>query len=43
MPAGKMEDWKALGALPANEPPDLTKVGQIFAEYDLELLPPPGL
>lgn len=44
VPAGKMEDLlKALGALPANQPPDPAKVGQIFAEYDLELLPPPGL
>jgi quercetin dioxygenase-like cupin family protein len=44
VPAGQMEDLlKALGQLPANQPPDPTQVGKIFAEYNLELLPPPGL
>ena len=42
-PAGKMESLlSALGDLPANQPPDPAKVGQIFAEHDLTLLPPPG-
>jgi quercetin dioxygenase-like cupin family protein len=44
VPAGKMEDLlKALGTLPANQPPDPAQVGKIFAEHDIELLPPPGL
>jgi quercetin dioxygenase-like cupin family protein len=44
VPAGQMEDLlKALGALPANQPPDPAQVGKIFADHDLELLPPPGL
>lgn len=44
VPAGKMESLlTALGQLPANQPPDPAQVGQIFAEHDLELLPPPGL
>jgi quercetin dioxygenase-like cupin family protein len=44
IPAGKMESlFRALGALPANQPPDPARVGQIFAEHDLTLLPPPGL
>lgn len=43
VPAGKMESLlAALGQLPANQPPDPAKVGQIFAEHELELLPPPG-
>ena len=43
VPAGKMEDlFAALGELPADQPPDPAKVGQIFAEHDLTLLPPPG-
>lgn len=44
IPAGKMEAlFRALGALPANQPPNPTEVGRIFAEHDLTLLPPPGL
>ena len=43
VPAGKMQDLlTALGQLPANQPPDPVQVGQIFAEHDLTLLPPPG-
>ncbi len=43
VPAGKMENLlTALGQLPANLPPDPVKVGQIFAEHDIELLPPPS-
>lgn len=42
-PAGKMEQlFAALGALPPG-PPDPAVVGRIFAEHDIELLPPPGL
>lgn len=44
IPAGKMESlFRALGALPANQPPDPAEVGRIFAEHDVTLLPPPGL
>ena len=43
VPAGQMEGLlTALGQLPANQPPDPARVGQIFAEHDLTLLPPPG-
>ena len=42
VPAGKMEGLlSALGRLPAG-PPDPAQVGQIFAEHDLTLLPPPA-
>ncbi|MBK9942384.1 MAG: cupin domain-containing protein [Kouleothrix sp.] len=42
-PAGKMDLlFAALGALPPG-PPDPVVVGRIFAEHDIELLPPPGL
>lgn len=42
-PAGKMDQlFAALGALPPG-PPDPAVVGRIFAEHDIELLPPPGL
>lgn len=30
-----------LGALPADRPPDLGKVAEIFNRYDIDLLPPP--
>jgi uncharacterized cupin superfamily protein len=43
VPAGKMEGLlTALGQLPAGQPPDPARVGQIFAEHDLTLLPPPA-
>ena len=43
VPAGKMEGLlTALGRLPAG-PPDPAHVGQIFAEHDLALLPPPAM
>jgi quercetin dioxygenase-like cupin family protein len=43
VPAGEMEGLlKALGQLPANQPPDPAQVGQIFAQHNLTLLPPPG-
>lgn len=42
VPAGKMESlFRALGALPANQPPDPARIAQIFTEHDLVLLPPP--
>ena len=42
VPAHKMESLlSALGSLPADQPPDPAQVGQIFANHDLELLPPP--
>jgi quercetin dioxygenase-like cupin family protein len=42
IPAGKMESlFHALGALPKDQPPDPARIGQIFAEHDLVLLPPP--
>jgi mannose-6-phosphate isomerase-like protein (cupin superfamily) len=44
VPAGQMEELlKALGQLPADQPPDPAQVEKIFAEHNLELLPPPGL
>jgi len=44
VPAYKMESLlSTLGQLPADQPPDPAKIGKIFAEHDLELLPPPGL
>ena len=44
VPAHTMESLlSTLGQLPANQPPDPAKIGKIFAEHDLELLPPPGL
>jgi len=43
IPAGKMEDlFRALAALPANQPPDPVKIAQIFAEHNIQLLPPPA-
>ena len=43
VPAGKMEGlFQALGALPANEPPDLERIMRIFREHDLEPLPAPA-
>jgi hypothetical protein len=32
-----------LGALPVDAPPDLEKVAAIFAKYDIQVLPPPGM
>ena len=44
VPAHKMESLlSTLGQLPADQPPDPAKIGKIFAEHDLEPLPPPGL
>jgi quercetin dioxygenase-like cupin family protein len=43
VPAGNMEGlFRALGALPADRPPDLERIVQLFREHDMELLPPPG-
>jgi uncharacterized cupin superfamily protein len=43
VPAHKMESLlSSLGKLPAGQPPDPAQVGKIFAEHDLELLPPPA-
>lgn len=33
--------FEELGALPADQPPDLGKVAQIFGSYGMEILPPP--
>ncbi|MDX1524378.1 MAG: cupin domain-containing protein [Anaerolineae bacterium] len=41
--AGFETFFEELAALPADQPPDLEKVAAIFAKYDIELLPPPGL
>lgn len=30
-----------LGSLPADGPPDMAKVAEIFGRYDIEILPPP--
>jgi quercetin dioxygenase-like cupin family protein len=32
-----------LGALPADAPPDMQKVGAIFAKYSIQVLPTPGM
>jgi uncharacterized cupin superfamily protein len=43
VPAHKMESLLlSLGKLPADQPPNPVQVGKIFAEHDLELLPPPA-
>lgn len=43
LPAHKMESLlSSLGKLSADQPPDPAEVGKIFAEHDLELLPPPA-
>lgn len=42
-PGGNFEEFFAeLGALPADQPPDMAKVVEIFGRYDIEILPPPG-
>ena len=42
VPAGKMEGlFRALGALPQNQPPDPEQIMRIFRDHDLEALPPP--
>lgn len=41
VPAGKMEQlFRALGALPAAQPPDPEQIVKIFVEHDLVPLPP---
>ena len=43
VPAHKMESLlSSLGTLPADQPPDPVQVSQMFANHDLELLPPPA-
>jgi quercetin dioxygenase-like cupin family protein len=43
VPAGKMEAFfRALAALPADQPSTLEVFARLFAEHDLVLLPPPG-
>jgi uncharacterized cupin superfamily protein len=43
VPAHRMENLlSSLGKLPADLPPDPIQVGKIFADHDLELLPPPA-
>jgi hypothetical protein len=32
-----------LGALPADAPPDMEKVLAIFAKYEIQVLPTPGM
>lgn len=42
-PGASFESFFAeLGALPANQPPDMGKVVQIFAQYGMEVLLPPA-
>jgi quercetin dioxygenase-like cupin family protein len=44
VPAGKMEAFfRALAALPADQPPNPETFAKIFAEHDIVLLPPPGV
>jgi quercetin dioxygenase-like cupin family protein len=43
-PGAKVEAFfDELGALPADAPPDMEKVGAIFAKYDIQAFPPPGV
>jgi quercetin dioxygenase-like cupin family protein len=43
VPAGKMEGlFRALAALPADQPPDPAMIVKIFVEHDIVPLPPPG-
>ena len=43
-PGDKVElFFDELGALPADAPPDMQKVVGIFAKYDMQVFPPPGL
>jgi quercetin dioxygenase-like cupin family protein len=43
IPAGKMESFfRALAALPADQPPKPEVFARLFAEHDIVLLPPPG-
>jgi glyoxylate utilization-related uncharacterized protein len=43
VPAGKMEGlFRALGALPSDQPPDIERIMQLFHDHDIELLPPPA-
>ena len=44
VPAGKMESlFRALGALPGDQPPDPEKIVAIFLDHDIQPLPPPGV
>lgn len=38
--AGFEKFFAELGALPADQPPDMAKVVEIFQRYDIEILPP---
>ena len=43
IPAGKMEAFfRALAALPTDQPPNPETFAKIFAEHNIVLLPPPG-
>lgn len=43
MPGASFEQFfTELGALPADQPPDLEKVAAIFGRYGMQILPPPG-
>jgi quercetin dioxygenase-like cupin family protein len=43
VPAGKMESlFRALAALPADQPPNPEQIVKIFMEHDVTPLPPPG-
>ena len=43
VPAGKMESlFRALAALPADQPPDPEVIMRINRDHDIEALPPPG-
>ncbi|HRW47541.1 MAG: cupin domain-containing protein [Caldilinea sp.] len=43
-PGVKVEAFFAeLAALPADAPPDMAKVGAIFARYDIQAFPPPAM
>lgn len=42
-PGASFEQFFAeLGALPADQPPDMEKVAEIFGRYDIEILSPPA-
>jgi quercetin dioxygenase-like cupin family protein len=43
IPAGKMEGlFRALAALPADQPPDPVQIAQIFTAHNIQLLLPPA-
>lgn len=43
-PGARVESFfNELGALPTDAPPDMQEVASIFARYDMQVFPPPGM